>query len=391
MPVLNHALMENNITDDDLNKLIEFLKTSPRLTQSEQVRRFEQDWNRWLGSTYSVFVSSGSAANLLTMTALRRLYGEGEVIVPTLTWISDIVSVLVNGFTPIFIDIDPSNLCMATDIVLSKLNNNSRAVFLTHVQGFNGLTQKLIDVLKEYGIPLIEDVCESYGATFNGAKLGTFGLASNFSFYYAHHMSTIEGGMISTDDRDLYEMLRMLRGHGMVREAEDAQLKKRYASDFPDLNPEFIFAHPGLNCRGTEIGGFLGRLQLKRLDEQNEKRRQNLSCFLEQLDESKYRTDFNVKGNCNYAFPLVIKTPDEAFRKRLEKTLNEANVEFRRGSSGGGNQLRQPYLRERPQSPHFENFPEVEHIHHFGYYIGNYPSLTKERIKQLCQLINSVK
>ena len=147
-----------------------------------------------------------------------ELHGAGgEIIVPTITWVSDIAAVLHCGFEPVFVDIDPRTLGMDNDQVLAKITSHTRAVFLTHVLGYNALSRHLLDELKERGITLLEDVCESHGATFEGRKLGTFGLASNFSFYYAHHLSTIEGGMICTDDTELYETVRMMRAHGMVR------------------------------------------------------------------------------------------------------------------------------------------------------------------------------
>ena len=205
-------LMHNNVTREDLDALVGFLQQeNPILTQSAQVRAFEREWSKWLGVQYSVFVNSGSSANLLTMAAIRHLHGPGEVIVPTLTWVSDIASVLHCGFTPVFVDINPRTLGMDIDQVTSRLSARTRAVFLTHVLGYNALNQRLLDELSKRNIPLLEDVCESHGATFQGRKLGTFGLMSNFSFYYAHHMSTIEGGMISTNDESLYEKLRMLR------------------------------------------------------------------------------------------------------------------------------------------------------------------------------------
>ena len=147
--------------------------------------------------------------------------------------------------------------------ILEKISSRTRAVFMTHILGFNALKQAVMDELKHRGIPLIEDVCESHGATCDGKKLGTFGLMSNFSFYYAHHMSTIEGGMICTNDSDLYETLRMFRSHGMVRESNSSDLKEGYYRDYPDLNRDFIFAFPAYNVRSTEINAVIGRSQLK--------------------------------------------------------------------------------------------------------------------------------
>jgi len=388
---IKYPLMKNNITRDDLDVLIGFLKEDdPILTQSSNVQAFEEEWSQWLRVKYSVYVNSGASANLITLAALKQLYGGGEIIVPPLTWVSDIASVLQNGFDPVFVDINPQTLCMDDKQVLNKITDKTRAVFLTHVQGFNGLTNNLLNKLKEKGIPLIEDVCESHGATFRGKKLGTYGLISNFSFYYAHHMSTIEGGMVCTDNEEIYQTIRMFRSHGMVRESTDDSLKNKYESDHPDLNPSFIFAYPAYNVRNTEIGAIIGRNQLKRLDENNEKRNKNLSLFLDGLNIKLYRKDFAMDGCSNYAFTLVLQEPDFEFRDRLEHHMRKNGIEFRRGNAGGGNQMRQPYLRGIVKYKEWEKYPEVEHIHHFGWYIGNYPDLEEEKILNLCELLNNV-
>ena len=362
----------------------------PILTQSKQVRAFEEEWSEWLGVKYSVLVNSGSSANLITMAALRETAGPGEVIVPPITWVSDIASVMQCGFTPVFVDIDPRTLGMDNDLVLQAITPDTKAVFITHVLGYNALSQRLLDELQKRNIPLIEDVCESHGACFQGRKLGTFGLMSNFSFYYAHHMSTVEGGMVSTDDRRLYEMLRMFRSHGMVRECSDAAFKEPYHQNCPDLTPDFIFAFPAYNVRSTEINAVIGRSQLKRLDSNNAKRQRNLDLFLSHLDPAKYRTDFETAGSCNYAFTLVLQEPDDGFRDRVVQTLRACGVEFRRGTSGGGNQLRQPYLRKRFGDDKYREYPRADHIHFYGFYLGNYPDLEEEKILRLCSILNQL-
>ena len=383
-------LMRNNITRADLDCLVEFLQQDdPILTQSTNVREFEREWSEWLGVKHSVFVHSGSAANLVTMAALRQLKGEGEVIVPTLTWVSDIASVLHAGLTPVFVDIDPRTLGMDISQVLDKVTDKTQAVFLTHVLGYNGLDQRLLDELDKRNIPLIEDCCEAHGATFNDRRVGSMGWASNFSFYYAHHLSTVEGGMVCTNDDELYEAIRIYRSHGMVREASEQSTKERYQSKHPDLNPEFIFAYPAYNVRGTELNAVIGRHQLKRLDDNNAIRTRNLKRFLNGLDSSKFQTDFAVEGSSNYALTLILRSPDKALRSRVEKTLRELKVEFRRGTAGGGNQLRQPYARER-FGDEFQNYPFTNHVHFFGWYIGNYPDLEPEKIIHLCKLLNAL-
>jgi CDP-6-deoxy-D-xylo-4-hexulose-3-dehydrase len=389
---MKFPLMRNNILREDLDALIEHLKQDdPILTNGPNVRAFEQEWNEWLGTKYSVFVNSGASANLLTLAILKLRYPDGgEVIVPPLTWVSDVASVLQNGFTPVFVDIDPSTLAMDPSKVLAALNERTRAVFITHVQGFDGLTDELLKRLASANVPLIEDVCESHGATHNGRKLGTFGWISNFSYYYAHHMTTIEGGMICTNDAEAYQAARMLRSHGMVRESNDASIKDAYVGRHPDLNPDFIFAHAAYNVRNTEIGGILGRRQLRRLDGNNQRRTDNLLHFLSRINPEKFRTGFKTEGSSNYAFNLVLREPDMDYAERLMGAMQKAGIEFRRGSAGGGNQLRQPYLKSVVPAEHYKHFPETDHIHFFGFYIGNFPDLGIEEIDEICDLINSV-
>lgn len=382
--------MRNNITRQDLDAVIRFLEQDdPILTQSAQVAAFEREWSDWLGVKHSVFVNSGSSANLITMCALRERFGPGEVIVPTLTWVSDIAAVLQAGFDPVFVDIDPMTLGMDLDQVLASVTPRTRAVFLTHILGYDALDDRFLEELAEKNVPLIEDACESHGATHRGRKIGTFGLASNFSFYYAHHLSTIEGGMVCTDDTDLFEMLRMFRSHGMVRESTSPVVRQRYTTAHADLNPDFIFAFPSYNVRSTEINAVIGRSQLPRLDANNAIRTENLRLFLAELDGEKYRTDFRVEGSSNYAFTLILRQPDEDLRGRVEQALRDHRVEFRRGTSGGGNQLRQPYLTCRFGNA-YQRYPKIDHVHFFGYYIGNYPDLAPARVRALCRLLNSL-
>lgn len=387
---LDWPLMANNITRADLDAVIAFLQQDdPILTQSKNVVAFEEEWSNWAGVKHSVFVNSGSSANTMTIAAIRHAYGQGEIIVPTLTWVSDIAATLHTGMDPVFVDINPRTLGMDLDEVLSKITSRTKAIFLTHILGYNALTEDFVAELQRRNIPLIEDVCESHGATCNGKRLGSLGNISNFSYYYAHHLSTIEGGMICTNDAELYEICRMLRSHGMTREIKDPQRKQQFATDYPDLNPDFIFAYPAWNFRSTEINAVIGRSQLPRLDANNEKRRANLKAFLSGLDDTKFFTDFEQEGSSNYAFTLVLKHADDILRDKVESTLRAHKVEFRRGTSGGGNQLRQPYLR-RLFGNACDNYPKVNHVHFYGWYIGNYPDLEPSKIGKLTALLNSI-
>ena len=192
------------------------------------------------------------------------------------------MAVFNNSFKPNFVDIDIETLSMNSDEIIKKINSKTAAVFITHAQGFNGLTSKLLDELKKRKIILIEDVCESHGASYNNQKLGTFGLASNFSFYYAHHLSTIEGGMICTNNKKFYDYCVRFRGHGMLRESKFQDVKNR-SKNFKDLNKDFIFLNPGFNFRNNEIGAVLGINQLKNLNNNIKLRNTNFRYFLEHL------------------------------------------------------------------------------------------------------------
>lgn len=387
-----YPLMRSNILREDLDAVIAHLQgDDPILTNGPHCAAFEAEWSKWLGVKHSVFVNAGASANLLSMAVLKIRHPEGgEVIVPPLTWVSDIATVLQNGFTPVFADIDPRTLAMEPRQVLGKLTDQTRAVFLTHVQGFDGLDDEMTGELARRGIPLIEDVCESHGATHGGRKLGSFGWMSNFSFYYAHHMSTIEGGMVCTNDDTTYQQLRMLRGHGMVRESTDAGERASWRTEWPDLNPDFIFAYPAYNVRNTEIGGIMGRSQLRRLDANVRKRTENLHRFLGRIDARRYQTDFKLEGSSNYAFNLIMKDADDDYALRLMASMRETGIEFRRGSAGGGNQLRQPYLRGIVPADHHLAFPNTEHVHFYGFYIGNFPDIRNDEIDAICAIVNAV-
>ncbi len=391
---INLKLMENNISRSDIISVKKFLnKKKIILTQSKQVEKFEKNWSSWLGVKYSTFVNSGSSANFITISILKLLNNNknrNEIIVPTLTWVSDINSVIMNGFKPVFVDINFSNLSMKIDEILKKINKKTLAVFLTHAQGFNGLNDRLLKILKKKKIHLIEDVCESHGATYKSKKLGNYGLISNFSFYYAHHLSTIEGGMICTNNKKIYEMSRMMRSHGMLRESKNPKYESEITKRYPKLSPKFIFLYPTLNFRNNEIGATIGLNQIKRLDSNNKKRILNFKNFLKNLDDSKYFVNFDLKGSCNYAFPIILKTKNIKKRNYFEKKLKSKNIEFRRGNAGGGNQLRQPYLKSIIKIKNFNKFKNVEHVHAFGYYLGNFPDLKKEKIIKLTKFLNSL-
>ena len=390
MEDLTLPLMSNNIGRDDVDCLIEFLQQEPlpRLTNGPKVIEFEKAWSEWLGVKHSVFVNSGTAANELTMLALKHLFPEGgQIILPPLSWVSDVNSVLFADFDPVFVDINLKNLSFDLDKLEKSISDDTRAIFVIDILGLNALSDRLLKLCVDNDILLIEDVCESHGATHNSIKLGSIGFASNFSFYFAHHMSTIEGGMVSTNDDYFYQLCRSLRSHGMVREFNDDKLIEKYAEDYPSLNQDFVFIGPGHNFRSTEINAVLGLCQLEKLDSNNQTRIENFKYFVDNLDSEKYYTDFEMDGQCNYAFIVIMKDSDFDLRDRIEIAMDDGGIEFRRGLSGGGNQMRQPYFKNH--NINFEEFPNIEHVHNFSWYIGNYPSLDIDKIKGLITLLNN--
>ena len=390
---MKHHLMNNNITSDDNKKVINFLKTNPRLTNGKKVLEFEKKWSKWLGVKYSVFVNSGTSANIISLAYLKTKYKQGEIIVPALTWVSDITSILYNNFKPVFVDINLNNLGASFDKIEKAVNKNTKAIFLTHVLGFNSLSGKLLRLIKKKKIFLIEDVCESHGALYKNKKLGTFGNISNFSFYYAHHMSTIEGGMVCTNDKEVYNTIRILRSHGMLRESNDKKFKDKFISSNKKLNKEFLFLYPGYNFRSTEINAIYGINQLKRLNSNNKKRNRNFKFFLDNLDKNLFYTKFDLVGSSNYAFTILFneKYRNKYFRDKFEKRLSSYGIEFRRGMAGGGNQAMQPYLNSyKKKFRIFGTLQNTNIIHDYGYYIGNYPDLDKHKIKKICNIINSL-
>jgi CDP-6-deoxy-D-xylo-4-hexulose-3-dehydrase len=381
-------LMNDNIDREDIQSVVDFLSQDqiPKLTNGPKVVEFENEWGNWLGTKYNLMVNSGASANELTMLAIAHIVGEGEIIVPPLTWISDISSVLFAGHKLVFVDVNLTNLSFDLEKLKAAITTKTKAIFLTHVLGINGLTDELINICESQDILLIEDVCESHGTTFKGKKVGNIGFASNFSFYFAHHMSTIEGGMICTNNHQFYQVCRALRSHGMTREMTDVSMRQQVIDQNPDLNPDFIFLRPAHNFRSTEINAVIGLSQLKKLDAKNQERRENFDIFISNLNPEKYHIAINTKGNSNYAFIVILKDPNMEKRNILESKLRDNGIEFRRGLSGGGNQMRQPFFKSVYND--FSDFPVIEHIHSYSWYIGNYPGLEKEKIYKLLDVLN---
>ena len=381
-------LINDSVTDGDKKALTDFINTpNQRFTNGPKVKEFEQAWSDYLGCEYSVFVNSGASANYIMASIMKEEKGLGEVIVSPLGWVSD-VSPLVNlGFTPVFVDVCMENMSITLENIKAAVTNKTVGVSLVHVLGFAAVSKELVQFCEDNDLFFIEDCCESHGATHKETKVGNFGDVSNFSFYFGHHITTIEGGMVCTNDEKLYDLAKLFRSHGMTREAS-LQVQEQYERSRPDLNPLFTFAVPGYNFRNQEINAVLGLEQLKRLDYNCDKRADNFGTWVDHLDSSKFFTDFHQNGNSNFALPLILRKKDLELFERCCILLNNENVEYRVGTAGGGNQARQPYLDKYVFVEH--DLSNVDHIHDFGLYIGNHPELIEEDIIKLCEELNSL-
>ena len=381
-------LINDSITDGDKKALTDFINTPNQMfTNGPKVKEFEKAWSEYVGCDFSIFVNSGASANYIMASIMKEEKGVGEVIVSPLGWVSD-VSPLVNlGFTPVFVDVSMENMSITLDNIKAAVTDKTVGVSLVHVLGFAAVTDEMKKFCDDNDLFFIEDCCESHGATYKGTKVGNFGDVSNFSFYFGHHITTIEGGMVCTNDERLYDYAKLFRSHGMTREAS-VQLQEQYERSRPDLNPLFTFAVPGYNMRNQELNAVLGLEQLKRLNYNCDKRRDNFKSWVDSLNSNKFFVDFHQNGNSNFALPLVLKEKDLELFEKCCILLEEQNVEYRVGTAGGGNQARQPYLDKYNFIAH--DLSNVDHIHDFGLYIGNHPELVDEDIVNLCKELNNL-
>lgn len=386
-------LINDSITQEDKTALIDHINIDGvRFTQGSKVRQFEKEWSEWLGVKHSVFVNSGASANYIMVSILKEMKGYGEVIVPTLGWVSDISPVVNLGLKPVFVDVSLETFSTDIEKILPLVNENTIGLTLVHCLGFNSISQQIIDLCKDKDIFLIEDCCEAHGATYQEKKVGTLGDVSNFSFYFGHHMTTIEGGMVCTNDDEIYQYAKMFRSHGMTRldylqnDELGMNLQKKYESLYPDLNPLFTFAVPGYNMRNQELNAIIGSSQLPRLDYNIQRRIENLKTWVDNLDSEKFFTDYELEGNSNFALPLIILKEDRNRLLRVCDILKRNEVEYRIGTAGGGNQAKQPYLKKYDFVAGF--LPNSDYIHHYSLYIGNHPEIGKEKIIDLCHKLN---
>ena len=376
-------LQENVISGDDLEELIAFISKTTRFTQFTKVKEFEEAYAAWQGCTYCVFVNSGSSANLILINALKELRGwqDGdEVLVPVVTWPTTVTPVMQCGLKPVFIDANLTDLALDYDQVAQKITPRTRAIFVAHLLGFPANVPRLKEIVRGRDIAVIEDCCESPGAALNGVKVGSLGLAGTCSFYWGHHMTTVEGGMICTDDEDLFKMCVLKRSHGLARELPPEyhpELKARY----PDIDFNFLFLTDGFNVRNTEFGAVLGLVQLKSLNEFIRIRNRNYARFAEVC--KRYPDELIVlesAGLSSFVLPFLFRQKDR--KVAFQKLIHDAGIESRPLISG--NLLRQPFLRQYYDPA---GYSSADFLHANSFYVGNNQFIDGRRLDILEKLM----
>ena len=382
-------LMKNAITWGDRLKMVKFLLTREKYTNGPRVREFEAQWADWVGSKYALMVSSGSTANTLIISSVKELYGwkDGDkVLVPACTWVTNISPVFQSGLTPIFCDVNLDNFSFDIEHMkaIAKKHPDIKGIFVTHLLGFSAENEKYQEILPNAVI--LDDVCESHGCTSpQGVRRGANGLAYSFSFYFGHHMTTIEGGMVNTNNQELYELMRMKRSHGLARESGNLQ---KYAEQYPDIHPQFLFMTDGYNLRSSEINAVLGMSQLPRLDGMIEQRRRNFGSFVDIMDahRDKFHPVTWQEGNSNFALPFICKTPELA--KKMKEVLSANGVEHR--PIVGGNLLRQPFLKGHKFGTPKKEY-NVDLLNDNGVYIGNSHFVTGNDMDWLARTLGEIR
>lgn len=361
-------LMKQTISVFDRMKMIGFIATTKQFTNGKMVRKFEKEWSRWLGAKYSLFVSSGSTANSLLVEAIKEKYGlsNDKVLVPACTWVTNVGPIIQSGLQPVFCDINTSNFSFLEEdlLAIKEAHPDIKVIFVTHLLGFpanNEVYQKVFpDAI------IIDDVCESHGCVAqDGSKMGSQSIGATFSFYFGHHMTTIEGGMVCTNDRELYNIMRMKRSHGMARESEYFD---QYAQMYPDIDRSFLFMTDGYNFRNHEIPAVLGIAQLKRLDKMIRRRRENYEQYYGILMENtnKFLPVGRNPGNSSFCFPFIARNVE--IKNRFRELLIQYGIEYRPVVSG--NLLRHPFLSDYRMALDKESY-NVDTVHDLGIYVGN--------------------
>lgn len=371
-------------------KLCKFIKESSHLSIGRHCAEFETHFSAWQGRGHSVFFNSWSSANLALIQALLNLWrvsSGDKVAFSGITWATNAMPLIQLGLEPVPVDVELESLNVSSELFIEADKiHNFKAFFLTNLLGFSSDIERIREYCESRGIILLEDNCESLGSVSSGVKLGNFGLASTFSFFVGHHMSTLEGGMVCTDDTELSYELRKVRSHGWDRNLpSEEQQRLRSSCWVDDFYAKYTFYDLAYNLRPTEINGFVGVDQLQYLDEIIQKRQSNYFEFLKIFE---YGDDFHkitpkTELVSNFAFPLILKDPsllDSYVRK-----LTEAGIEIR--PIVGWLMTKQPFFMKHVSAQYV--LPNCELIHKQGFYFGNNPEMTEGEISYILSLFEN--
>ncbi len=377
-------LVNDTINNNDIDQLINWLKTYPKLTKGQLTLDLEDKWSKWLGTNYSIFCNSGSSANLLMLWALveaGRINKNSKIVVPSAAWSTDLSPVIQLGMTPILCDINLKDLSVDLNHLEEIFKTTKPEVLLlVSVLGLVPDMEKIVELCNKYNVILLEDTCESMGSKFKDKKLGTYGLMSSFSTYFGHHISTIEGGFVSTNDIELYEVLKSIRSHGWDRDASleySKHLRNQWkTSDFDAL---YTFYHSGFNLRSTDLQAFIGLGQIDKLDNICSKRNDNFKIYQKELlNISPILCERGFVSN--FAYPVISKNRDA-----IVSALQSKQIEVRPmicGSMG-----KQPfYVKEYGK----KELPNASIIDKYGFYVPNHPGLDKKDIVTISNIINNI-
>ncbi len=379
-------LQENVYGKKDLSIFSNYLKKSKKLTQGNKVQEFENKFSSWNQTKYSIFVNSGSSANLIMVHSAKDLFKwnyQDEIIVPSLTWPTTVTPVMQAGLKPVFVDCNLLDFSFDYKQLKEKINNKTKGIFVTHILGFPANMQIIKSLIKGKNIILLEDCCESLGSKFKNTKVGNFGLAGSFSFYWGHHMTTIEGGMIVTNNENFYNMCILKRSHGFARDLPKKyhnKLKKKYKN----IDFNFLFLTDGFNLRSTNFNAFIGIHELKKLNKIIKIRNENYKFFINLITSFNKRLLIKFEDINNYissfAFPLIFIKKE--YLKKFVKELIRFKVEYRPIISG--NLLLQPFLKKLTS----EKLNNSNFIHNNGVYLGNNQFVDKKKLLLLKDILN---
>lgn len=379
-------LVKDTIDNQDIDSLIGWLKTYPRLTKGNLTIEYEKKWSEFLGCKYSVFVNSGSSANLLMLYALIEsgmIKVGDKVVVPAVSWSTDLTPVIQLGLEPVLCDCNMTDL----SVDLEDLQNiiaihKPSALILVSVLGMVPDMDAITKICEDNNVVLLEDACESLGSKYEGQSLGTFGLMSSFSTYFGHHISTIEGGMICTNDKKIFNLLKSLRSHGWDRDMDEdevVKIRQKYSigDDFDSL---YKFYYYGFNLRATDLQAFIGLNQLEKVDKVITNRNNNYNRYKELIFNDFWTPQRSSEENyiSNFAYPMI-----HPKRKEIVKGLKKNNIETRPLICGSLGQ--QPFWIKRYGEIKFKN---AGLVNDYGFYLPNNHQLTDEEIQLVCKVVN---